>query len=114
MDTAGNRSEPSGVLLGRALLPPPPPPVWEQPVRGTDLVRLSWTHPNDQRLSCHVERRAPGGIWTAATDWLPRGDYSVDDRPDPLEGAWEYRLSVRDHLGQTAPSMPVVTLPAVT
>jgi hypothetical protein len=114
-DTSGNRSEPSRMLRGRALLPPPVPPVWvsaEWSVTGaTNRVTLNWTHPNDQRLTCLIERRAPNGPWSAVSNWLPRGMYSFDDRSADPAVAWDYRIRAQDHQGQTASSV-AQSLPA--
>jgi hypothetical protein len=119
VDTSGNLSEPSPVVTGRAYQPPPAPPVWNPPERKPSLnptvVSLSWTHLTDQQLACLVERRAPGGpLWTSVSGWLPRGVYIFEDTPPNLAAAREYRLRVRDHLGQVAAAMPVVTLPATS
>jgi hypothetical protein len=114
VDTAGNASHPSVVLRGRALVPRPDPPVWDQPTRSASAVALSWTHPSDQRLTCLVERASGGGsFWLPVSGWLPRGKYSFQDSPPDLEAAWNYRVTVRDHLGQTAIEAPVVALPEV-
>jgi hypothetical protein len=116
-DTAGNRSEPSRMLRGRALLSPPVPPVWvsaeRTPVGTPHAVSLTWTHPTEQRLSSQVERRIAGGfLWVAISPWLPRGVYVLTDVPPDLDAGWEYRVRVRDHLGQTASELPIATLPA--
>jgi len=108
-DTSGNRSEPSRMLRGRALQPPPEPPVWASAVWTTagaaNLARLSWTHPSDQRLACLIERRAPNGPWSAVSSWLPRGQYTYDDVSADPATAWDYRIRVQDHFGQTASSI---------
>jgi hypothetical protein len=113
-DASGNRSTPSAVLTGRPLRPPPSPPTWDPPVRGATTARLAWQHLTDERLSCLVERRpSGGGLWFSVSGWLPRGVYRYDDTPPDLSAAWDYRLRVRDHLGQVAESMPITTLAAV-
>ena len=116
VDDSGNRSSPSAMLRGRALLPPPAPPVWvsaeRTPAAAPDRVTLTWTHPSDQRLATLVERRIAGGMWAAASPWLPRGTYHCDDVPLDLGASWEYRLRVRDHLGQVASTLPTITLGA--
>jgi hypothetical protein len=112
-DGAHNRSPPSAILRGRSLLGPPAPPVWNTPQRGTNAVSLSWTHPTDQRLACLVTRRPAGGTtWIPVGEWLPRGVYTFADQPPDLAAGWEYRLAVRDRLGQTAASQPITTLSA--
>jgi hypothetical protein len=116
-DTSGNRSEASDQLRGASLRPAPKPPVWNQPERrpagNPKYLYLSWTHPDDQRLATLVERRAQGtDYWVATGEWLPRGAYETEDlQADPAQG-WEYRLRVRDHAGQTADLLPVLSVPA--
>lgn len=113
-DTAGNRSDPSRMLRGKALVPPPPAPAWQPSVRTATGVMLSWTHVTDQRLACLVERRESGGsLWRAVSSWLPRGVYSFEDFPPDLTQSFDYRLRVRDHLGQVSASLPSITLPGV-
>ena len=117
-DTAGNRSEPSRMLCGRALQPPPDPPVWISatriPAADPTTVALSWSHDTEPRLACLVERRpAGGGLWASVSGWLPRAVYQFEDKPPDLNAGWEYRLRVRDHLGQAASSLPSFILQAV-
>ncbi|WP_157519331.1 hypothetical protein [Herbidospora mongoliensis] len=116
VDAAGNRSRPSQILVGRALLPPPPAPVWLAAVREGDGVRLTWRPSGSQdapdpRLACLVERRLAGvGWWSSVSGWLPRAVYIyLDAPPDPAAG-WDYRLRVRDRLGQVASVLPVVSI----
>ena len=114
-DTSGNRSEPSRMLRGRALLPPPLPPVWVSATRNSDRVDLEWTYPTgdqgyseDPRWACQVERRAAGGtIWRVVSPQLPRAVYRFSDVLTDLESGWDYQLVVTDHLGQIAPTRPV-------
>ncbi|WP_250280076.1 hypothetical protein [Frankia sp. Cppng1_Ct_nod] len=120
VDTAGNRSAPSRMLRGRPIVPPPSPPVWTAATRTASGVALSWTHPGDAthrgdaHLSCQVERRPAGaGAWFAVSPWLPRGRYSYADTPPDVAQAWDYRICVRDHHGQTAAALPTLTLPQV-
>jgi hypothetical protein len=117
IDTSGNRSAPSTMLRGKSLQPVPQPPVWISATRTLDAtathIALTWSHPGDQRLACMVERRPiSGGYWTAVSAWLPRGVYNYDDRPGNPDGGWEYRLRVRDHLGQLSPTLPTTYLQA--
>ncbi|HBV97451.1 MAG: hypothetical protein JL50_08235 [Peptococcaceae bacterium BICA1-7] len=117
-DSSGNRSQPSIILRGRALLAPPAPPVWNPPARVPETnpvkIQLSWTHPTDQRLACLVERRVAGGsLWIGVSSWLPRSVYNFKDTPPDITLAWEYRLRVRNHGGQQASEMPVVLLNAL-
>jgi hypothetical protein len=117
-DTAGNRSEPSRMLRGKALQPPPLPPRWVSaqrvPAGNASRIELRWRHDQDQRLSCSVERRsASGGYWGTIAPWLPRGVYSFDDTPPDISVAWEYRLQVRDHLDQHANARPSIAVPGL-
>lgn len=117
VDDSGNRSAPSRMLRGRSLVPIPAPPVWvaaeRQPIGAVDHVALTWSHPSDTRLACLVERRpGQGGFWAAVSGWLPRGVYAYEDRPEDLAAEWEYRLRVRDHLGQVSAVLPSTTLEA--
>lgn len=113
VDADGNESVQSDLLRGRSLLTPPGPPTWVALARLGERVRLSWSHPHP-RMSCLAERRSAGGtVWTPVTGWLPRGVYTHDDRPPDVALAWEYRLRVRDSLGQGAPHLPSATLEAV-
>lgn len=111
-DVDGNRSRPSDLLCGTAVLAPLVAPVWDPPVRRATVVSLSWRHP-DPQLSCLVERRAPAdSLWLTVSGWLLRGVYSYDDQPPDLTAAWEYRLRVRDIKGQVANILPTVGLDA--
>jgi hypothetical protein len=84
-------------------------------------VELSWSYPmgddgysEDPRWATLVERRQSGGtLWRATSPWLPRGTYTFEDIPPDLMMGWEYRLRVRDHLGQVAASLPSITLPVM-
>jgi hypothetical protein len=108
-DTAANKSQGSTTLRGRALKTPPAPPVWNEPTKQGTSVLLSWTHPSDQHLSCLVERRAAGvARWFSVSGWLSRGQYSFVDTLPVSALAWEYRLRVRDELGQVSDDWPIV------
>jgi hypothetical protein len=114
VDTSGNRSAPSVMLRGKSLRAAPAAPVWQPPTRTATGVALVWTHPTNQRLACLVERKPSGGtLWRAVSTWLPRGVYSFHDMPPDLASAWEYRLRVRDHLGQAAATLPSTNLGAM-
>lgn len=115
-DTAGNRSEPSRMLRGRALQPAPLPPVWVSAARTGDRVDLVWTYPQeyaeDPRWMCQVERRVAGGtMWRVVSPQLPRAVYRFSDALRDLVSGWDYRLVVTDHLGQIAPTRPLQSVP---
>lgn len=119
-DTAGNRSEPSRMLRGRALLPPPLPPVWVSATRIGNGIDLQWTYPTgaqgyseDPRWATLVQRRSgAGGSWVSISPWLPRGQFSYLDTLPAGDEMWEYRLRVRDHLGQMPSEQPTLILEA--
>jgi hypothetical protein len=115
VDDSGNRSSLSEPLIGRSLRPRPVAPIWLNASREADGIRLQWRHDTDARLACLVERQPAGGDllgWQAVSPWLPRGEYEYKDLPAELESGYEYRLRVRDQLGQTCPDIPAITLPA--
>jgi hypothetical protein len=115
VDAVGNRSAVSEMLRGRSLVPRPQPPVWTSATRTATSVDLNWGHPDDQRLACLVERRPTGDAtlgWMSVSGWLPRGQYDFTDEPPDIGASWEYRIRVRDHLGQTSPDIPVTSLAA--
>ena len=111
VDREGNRSRPSNILAGSALLPPPDPPAWVSATRAGDTVVLVWTA-TEPRLSTLVERRpVAGGFWSAVSGWLPRAVYTYTDAPPDPAAAWAYRLKVRDALGQQAAAEPTTSVP---
>lgn len=119
VDTNRNVSQPSSLISGLAYQLPPSPPVWDTPQRtpitSPTSVLLSWTHSTDQHLSCLVERRLLGTHrWASASGWLMPGVYIYRDTPPDIMSPWEYRLRVRDDLGQMAMVMPTVILPPAT
>jgi hypothetical protein len=117
VDVNGNRSEPSAVVSGRAYQQPPDPPIWLGASRVGETVHLIWayptdgTHPADPELVFLVERRPiTGGFWVSVSGWLPPAIYEYDDSPSDPNASWEYRLRVRDHLGQVAAVLPTMAL----
>jgi hypothetical protein len=115
VDRAGNRSRPSGIIAGHALQPPPLAPEWLDAVRTGDAVHLTWKPGGspvaDPRLACLVERRpGAGGFWSSVSGWLPRAVYEFDDEPQDPGAAWDYRLRVRDALGQVANLLPTISV----
>jgi hypothetical protein len=116
VDSSGNRSRPSQILAGHALLPPPAAPEWTGATRDADTVQLTWRPAGnpaaDPRLACLVERRPAGtGVWGAVSGWLPRATYAFTDAPPDPDAGWDYRLRVRDALGQVAATLPTTTVP---
>jgi hypothetical protein len=70
-----------------------------------------WTHASDQRLACLVERRpGGGGYWVVVSPWLPRSVYNFLDAPPDVNAAWDYRLRIRDQVGQVASDLPVISI----
>jgi hypothetical protein len=115
LDMNGNVSEASSAVAARAYQPPPSPPAWKSAIRmpfgAPTGIRLIWEHPTEPGLRTLVERRkANGTLWVAASTWLPAGHYTFDDSPPDLHEEWHYRLRVLDDLGQTAVSLPNITI----
>ena len=104
VDVSGNRSEPSDLVSARAFqLPPSRPtlatPVWDS---GHHHVMLSWTA-SSPNLQSRVERRVHGGaLWLAASDWLIDGHYTLQDTPPSTATVFDYRVRMRDALGQVS------------
>jgi hypothetical protein len=103
VDQAGNVSQPSQAIAGRASDDPhPAPPVWNQPLMddpAPGAVTLSW-NAADRGLSSLVQRQLVGAVlWDNLSGWLARGDYRmVDD--SRLKGVpYRYRLLVLDRAG---------------
>ena len=102
VDKAGNSSEPSDIVAGRAyqLLPDPPTlnfPVWDAEHK---KITLTWTSA-DPDLESMVERRVEdSSLWISTPLWLPRGLYTYQDEPPDSTRRYEYRIKVRDTLGQ--------------
>jgi hypothetical protein len=113
LDGNGNRSDPSAVVSGRAYQAPPAPPVLAAPVwdAAHTTVSLAWTLP-DSTLEPMVERRRKDGmLWRPASTWLPAGTSTLSDQPPEPSGAFEYRVKVRDRLGQVNATHNVVSTP---
>jgi hypothetical protein len=118
IDNAGNQSRASELLCSRSLRQAPVAPVWRtasrQPAPQPTYVSLSWTHPQDLRLACLVERRfGEATSWIAISGWLPRGAYEFQDRPADLSQRLEYRLRVRNVAGLTSAETPSISVPAL-
>lgn len=111
-----NRSDPSIVVTGQAYQPPPDPPtmpligglVWDTT---HEKVTLTWTH-SDPKLESLVERRAEGGLmWIAVTSWIEQSIYTHTDEPPDPSIKYEYRIKVRDTLGQANTTYKPQTTP---
>lgn len=113
LDAAGNESEASAPVTGRAYQVSPEPPELAEPAWDAfhQQVKLEWTAP-DPDLETRVERRAgPGTSWQVAAAWLPRGQYSYLDTPPDPAAVYDYRLKVRDSLGQVNSTYQIRTTP---
>lgn len=107
----GNVSPPSTVILGRAQQPIPKAPIVAVPSwdGGHTTVTVTW-QTDDPFLVPRVERRlGEGDPWRVAADWLPAGTMVAQDAPPDPGMTYEYRIRVRDHIGQSTFSEPVST-----
>jgi hypothetical protein len=103
VSTNAVRSEPSSAVSGKAYKLPPAPPDLALPVWDANhmKVNLTWSSP-DTKLECLVERRIVGKqTWLSVSGWLARGVYSYTDSPPDPNLRYEYRIRVRDELGQS-------------
>jgi hypothetical protein len=107
----GNISSLSTVFRARAQQPFPNAP--EVAVPAWDAARLTisvnW-QTDDPFLESRLERRTgEGDPWRVVGDWLPADLTSAQDSPPAPGLAYEYRVRVRNHIGQQAVSDPVAT-----
>jgi hypothetical protein len=73
-------------------------------------VQVDWEL-SDPFLVPRLERRAGAGTpWTVAAGALAAGAETVVDTPPDPASAYEYRVRVRDHVGQQAISEPVAAV----
>ena len=101
-DSGGSRSPASerlAVTLPKTL--PPEPPAWDVPAATAGQVALRWTAA-EADLSCLVMRRAEGTIWRPLGPWGPPGDYAFTDTAVEAGIPYDYRVRVRDRVGQLA------------
>ena len=73
-------------------------------------VQVDWQL-NDPFLVPRLERRAGEGMpWTVVAGALAAGTESAADVPPDPASEYEYRVRVRDHVGQQAISEPVAAV----
>ncbi len=112
VDSAGNVSEASSTLVGRAYdesLPAPPTPTASWGAAAPFPARLTWTAADESLLE---RREATGLFWVQASGWLPAGAQTIDDAVADT-AAWTYRVRSRKPTGAVAAG-PTVTLSART
>jgi hypothetical protein len=81
-------------------------PTWDG---ARTTVTIAW-QTGDPFLAPRLERRrGEGDPWRVALDWLAAGTTSAQDVPPDPAVSYEYRVRVRDHIGQQAWSEPVAT-----
>lgn len=108
-DAGGSRSVASErlvVITPKTL--PPEPPVWGIPTVTPGQIALQWTAAESD-LQCLVMRRTAGGLARPLGPWSLPGDYAVVDAAIEAGVEYEYRVRVRDRIGQIAdgPLLPV-------
>lgn len=108
-DRHGHRSRPSEPLAVRApKRTPPEPPAW---VAAEDAAELAWSA-GEPDLEVLVLRRGPGELlWRPLAAWLPRGTLTFADESAEPGIEYDYRLRVRDRVGQSVDG-PVQTVTA--
>jgi hypothetical protein len=107
----GNVSQPSTAVRARAQQPVPEAPMVEAPTwdHHHTTVTVTWQS-GDPFLVPRIERRrGEGDPWRAPMDWLPAGTTTAQDVPPDPGASYEYRVRLRDHIGQQACSEPVPT-----
>lgn len=102
VDTNNNKSEASQIVSGRAYqLPPDPPdlsaPIWDV---AHNQVTLNWSSVDSSLRSLVESKEQNGLVWRAVSDWLLPGQYTFIDEPFNSNLVYEYRIKVRDSLGQ--------------
>ncbi len=111
-DHGGSRSPASERL---ALTPPrttpPTPPVWATPALTPGQISLEWSAAEND-LECLVLRRSGATIWRPLGPWGPPGDYRLVDSGIESGTGYEYRVRVRDRIGQVIDG-PVLGVTAI-
>lgn len=108
-DQGGSRSAASERLVVTApKTTPPDPPAWGIATVTPGQVALQWSAAEGD-LECLVLRRVAGGLSRPLGPWGPPGDYASVDTAVEAGIAYEYRVRVRDRIGQLAdgPVLPV-------
>jgi hypothetical protein len=104
-------SEPSPPVRARGKQPPPPLSVLNVPdwdISHT-VVQLTWQL-GDPFLVPRVERRrGEGDPWLLVVDGLAAGTEAATDQPPDPGAVYEYRVCVKDHIGQNNVSEHVTT-----
>jgi hypothetical protein len=78
----------------------------------SDEVAISWSLKSGPATCFWIQRKAPGGDYTAVADFVLRPDQlSVRDWPGPLAGEYCYRIFAVSARG---PSRPVESCAAIT
>jgi predicted phage tail protein len=120
VDLAGNASDLSDPVSGRAVdQTPPPAPLWassdaivQVPPPTGPLVRLSWqATPAEPTIRVQVQRQQVGGspAWASVSDWLAQSTW--DDRTAQPGASYRYRLRAMDALGNRSAWSAVRTTP---
>jgi hypothetical protein len=98
VDSVGNVSRPSKILVGRAFDESFPPAVTPTVAWTTDVppqARAQWTAPEESRL----ERRSALGVtWETVGDWRPAGSHDVMHATG-TRAPWYYRVRTRKSTG---------------
>jgi hypothetical protein len=109
-DTFANRSLPSDLLAVRyPKRQPPDPPVWLSPVVSDGEVALAWTADEADLESLVMRRSQEEPLWRPVGPWIPRGEYGFVDADLEAGLSYEYRVRVRDRVGQVVDG-PVLTV----
>jgi hypothetical protein len=104
-------SSPSPAIQGRAQQPPPKAPIVNPPTwdNGHNKVTVIWQMDDPFLMPCLERRVGEGDPWVRAIDWLPPGTLMTQDTPPNSAVSYEYRVRVRDHIGQQAIGDSVAT-----
>lgn len=107
VDTAGNASEPTAAVVGRAFdesLPEVPPLTLSWQGSGADRrARLEWTSPDESLIQ---RRPAGSGQWIDLVRWRAAGTHSVTDRFSRPDVDQQYRVWTRKATGAVARGEP--------
>jgi hypothetical protein len=107
-----NISAASPAVKARAKQGSPAPPIIHSPVwdEARVTVTLVW-QTQDPHVLARVERREFEGLpWQAVSGWLSSETQTAIDTPPPHREGWDYRIRVKDALGQQSFSQIVRTI----